>query len=156
MNHPRERTDMSIEDNKRIARRHFEELWTNGDLGVADEIYSTSAVGHCGGLPDQTGYPDCEKELVSRQDRVAFPDGVATVLDQLAEGDRVLTRGRFDGTHTGPLQALPASGRKVSATGFPLHRIVDGKTVEIWAQADFHGLLLQIGALPAPAAESSV
>jgi predicted ester cyclase len=100
---------MSLEDNKAIARRHFEELWTKGDLAVADEIYSPDAVGHCGNLPDQTNYPECEKDLV-RQDRVAFPDGTATVDDQIAEGDKVLTRWRFRATHTGPALRQPGVG----------------------------------------------
>jgi predicted ester cyclase len=140
---------MSIEDTKRIARRHFQQLWTNADLGVADEIYSSDAVGHCGNLPDQTGYPECEKELV-RQDQVAFPDGEATVLDQIAEGDKVMTRWRFEGTQTGPLFGNPASGRRVSVTGFHVHRIIDGKIVEIWALGDFYSLLTQIDTLPTP------
>ena len=140
---------MSTEDNKGIARRHFEELWTKGDLAVADEIYSPEAVGHCGNLPDQTGYPACEQDLV-RQDQVAFPDGVATVLDQLAEGDRVLTRWRFEATHTGTLYGHPASGSPVSVTGFHVHRIVDGRIVEVWALGDFYSLLTQIGALSTP------
>lgn len=137
---------MSIEDNKAIARRHFEELWTKGALGVADEIYAPGAVGHCGNLPDQTGYPECEKELV-RQDRVAFPDGTATVEDQIAEADKVLTRWRFRGTNTSPLYGNPASGQEVSVSGFHVHRIVGGKIVEIWALGDFYSLMHQIGAL---------
>jgi predicted ester cyclase len=145
---------MSIEDNKRIARRHFDELWTNGDLDVADEIYSPDAVGHCGNLPDQTGYPACEKELV-RQDQIAFPDGAATILDQMAEGDKVLTRWRFEGTHTGPLYGHPASGNRVSVTGFHVHRIVDGIIAEVWALGDFYGLLTQIEALPMPETASA-
>ena len=145
---------MSIENNKRIARRHFEELWTKGDLGVADEIYSPDAVGHCGNFPDHAGYPECEKDLV-RQDQVAFPDGVATVLDQMAEGDKVLTRWRFDATHTGTLYGHPASGNKVSVAGFHVHRIVDGRIVEVWALGDFYSLLTQIEALPAPETTSA-
>jgi predicted ester cyclase len=140
---------MSIEDNKRIARRHFQELWTNGSLDVAGEIYSPDAIGHFGNLPDQSGYPECEQDLV-RQDQIAFPDGAATVLDQIAEGDKVLTRWRFEGTHTGPLYGNPASGRRVSVTGFHVHRIVDDKIVEIWALGDFYSLLTQIDALPSP------
>jgi predicted ester cyclase len=142
------RNEMSLEEIKAVARRHFEELWTNGDLAVADEIYAPTAVGHCGNLPDQTDYPACEKELV-RQDRMAFPDGTATVEDQIAEGDRVLTRWRFRATHTGPLFGNPPSGGEVSVSGFHVHRIVDGRIVEIWALGDVHSLLQQIGALPA-------
>lgn len=113
---------MSLEQNKAIARRHFDELWTNGDLAVADVIYSPASVGHCGNLPDQTGYPQCEKELV-RQDLVAFPDGVASVEDQIAEGDKVLTRWRFRGTHLAGLYGHPATGNEISVTGFHVHRI---------------------------------
>ena len=138
---------MSLDENKVIARRHFEELWTDGKLAVADEIYATDAVGHCGNLPDQTGYPECEKEGV-RQDRVAFADGIATVEDQVAEGDKVLTRWRFRGTHTGPLYGNPASGHDISVSGFHVHRIIDGKITEIWALGDFYSLLQQMGALP--------
>ena len=145
---------MSTEDIKRIARRHFEELWTNGDLDVADQIYSPDAVGHCGNLPDQTSYPECEKELV-RLDQIAFPDGAATVLDQVAEGDEVMTRWRFEGTHLGPLYGHPASNQRVSVTGFHVHRIVDGKIVEIWALGDFYSLLTQIDALPTPQTAST-
>ena len=143
---------MSLEGNKAVARRHFEELWTNADLAVADEIYSPDAVGHCGNLPDQTGYPECEKELV-RQDRVAFPDGTATVEDQIAEGDKVLTRWRFRGTHLGPLYGSQASGREISVAGFHVHRIVDGRVTEVWALGDFYSLLLQMGALQSAQAE---
>lgn len=106
---------MSLEENKAIARRHFEELWTKGDLAVADEIYAPVAVGHCGNLPDQTDYPECEKELV-RQDRVAFPNGTATVEDQIAEGDKVLTRWRFRATHTGPPPPTGPTGGSSSPT----------------------------------------
>lgn len=139
---------MSLDTNKAIVRRHFEELWTNGDSDVADEIYSPDAIGHCGSLPDQVGYPESEKQGV-RDDRLAFPDGRATVLAQIAEGDMVLTRWRFEGTHRGPLYGAPASGSEVSVTGFHLHRLADGKIVEVWAQGDFYGLLVQVGALPA-------
>src|SRR5687768_13903795 len=137
---------MSLEQNKAIARRHFEELWTKGDLAVADEIYSPSTVGHCGNLPDQTDYPACEQELV-RLDLIAFPDGVATVEDQIAEGDKVVTRWRFNGTQRGELYGNPASGITVSVAGFHVHRIVDRKIVEVWSLGDFYGLLMQIGAL---------
>lgn len=144
---------MSLETNKAIVRRHFEELWTKGDLDVADEIYSPGAIGHCGTLPDQVDFPESEKQGV-RDDLAAFPDGRATVLIQIAEGDMVLTRWLFKGTHLGPLYGIPASGNEVAVTGFHLHRLTDGKIVEVWAQGDFYGLLGQVGALPAQEAES--
>jgi predicted ester cyclase len=135
------------EDNKAIARRHFEELWTKGDLGVAEEIYSVETVGHCGSNPQQRGYPACEQELV-RGDLAGFPNGVATVEDQIAEGDKVLTRWRFEGTNTGPFFGDPPTGRAVSVTGLHLHRIVDGRIVEVWAHPDALSFMTQLGLLP--------
>jgi predicted ester cyclase len=69
------------------------------------------------------------------------------VEDQIAEGDKVLTRWRFSATHTGPLYGNPPSGTEISVSGFHVHRIVDGKIVEIWALGDFYSLLQQMGAL---------
>jgi predicted ester cyclase len=138
---------MSLEQNKAIARRHFDELWTKGDLDAADQIYSTDAVGHCGTNPDQTDYPASEKAIV-RRDRAEFPDGVATVEDQIAEGNVVVTRWRFQGTNTGSVEGNPPTGRGVTVTGFHLHRIVNGNIVEIWAQPDVFGFMSQLGLLP--------
>jgi len=143
---------MSTEQNKAIARRHYEELWHNGDLAVADEIYSTHAVGHFSDNPDLTGYPDDEKQLV-RADKVAFPDGTVTVEGQIAEGDIVVTRWRFEGTHTGPLIDIPPSGRAISVPGVHIHRISEGKIVEIWAHPDTVGFMRQMGLLPSATAD---
>ncbi len=143
---------MSLEANKTIARRHFDELWARGDLDVADEIYSPVAVGHVRNEPDQLGYPQCEKELV-RADRIAFPDGTVTVEGQTAERDQVVTRWRFRGTNTGPFLGNAPTGREVSVTGTHIHRIVDGKIVEIWAQPDALTFMQQLGLLPAPMSE---
>jgi predicted ester cyclase len=143
---------MSLEQNKAIARRHFEELWHKGDLAVADAIYSTGAVGHYSDNPDLTGYPDDEKDLV-RADKVAFPEGVVTVLGQIAEGDIVVTRWRFEATHTGPLYDIPQSGRRISVPGVHVHRISEGKIVEIWAHPDTVSFMTQMGLLPSATAD---
>lgn len=118
-----------------------------GDLGVADEIYSPTAIGHHSDQPDRTGYPDVEKQEIIRA-REAFPDAVVTVEYQIAEGDMVLTRWRFEGTNTGPLHGLPPTGREVSVTGFHVYRIVDGRIVEIWAQGDTLAFGRQLGLIP--------
>ena len=143
---------MSLEQNKSIVRRHFEELWHKGDLTVADEIYSTRAVGHYSDNPDMTGYPEVEEALV-RADKVAFPDGVVTVEGQIAEDDIVVTRWRFDATHTGPLYDIPQSGRTISVPGVHVHRISEGKIVEIWAHPDTFSFMSQMGLVPSATAD---
>ena len=137
----------ALEENKAIARRHFEQLWAGGDLAVADEIYSTSAVGRHLGSPDHGGYPEGERQHVL-ESNTAFPDTSVTVEDQVAEGDRVVTRWTFRGTHTDTYMGVPPSGRQITVSGVHIHRIVDGKIVEVWAYPDALGFLQQLGVIP--------
>jgi hypothetical protein len=81
---------MSAEENKAIARRHFEELWEKGDVSVADEIYAADAVGHDPMNPGHADYPESEKQAIIR-DNTAFPNPQVTIEDQIAEGDKVVT-----------------------------------------------------------------
>ena len=138
---------MSVEENKAIARRHFEELWNKGDLAVADEIYAATAIGRDPTGPEHGGYPDYEKQVVLR-DRAGFPDEQVTIEEQIAEGDLVVTRWTSRGTHTGDFMGLTPTGKQVTATGVHIHRIVDGKIIEIWAMADYLGFLQQLGVIP--------
>ncbi len=137
---------MSIESNKALARRHFEELWQKGALEVAGEIYSPGTVGHWGDGPDHGGYPAFEQEEVARSNG-AFPDTRVTVDFQIAEGDMVVTRWHFEGTHTGPGYGDP-TGRHVSVTGTHIYRVADGRIVEIWAHPNNLSFMQQLGMVP--------
>lgn len=80
----------------------------------------------------------------------AFPDATVKVDQQLAEGDRVGESFVVRGTHRGEFMGIPPTGRRVELTGMSIFRLADGKCVERWNQADFLGLLQQLGAAPAP------
>jgi steroid delta-isomerase-like uncharacterized protein len=80
----------------------------------------------------------------------AFPDVQITVDDLIAEGDRVAARFTGQGTHKGPFMGLPPTGKPFTLTAIDILRIVDGKIVEHWGEADTLGLLQQLGAIPAP------
>ena len=80
--------------------------------------------------------------------RGAFPDSYFTVEDMLAEGDKVVTRKTFSGTHQGDWMGVPASGRKVSFGAIDIVRMDGDQVVEHWAQFDMLTLAQQIGALP--------
>jgi steroid delta-isomerase-like uncharacterized protein len=136
---------------KAVARRHFDELWNEGSLSAADELYDPTCVGHCGILPDQTDYPASEKAIVAR-DHAGFPDATVTVEDQIAEDDRVVTRWTMRATHSVPLFGRPATGRGIVLRGMHIHRVRDGRIVEVWAAPDTLGLLMQLGLVQDPAA----
>lgn len=138
---------MSTEENKRIARRHFDELWAQGKLEVADEIYSSDCMGRYATHPEHGGYPECEKEGV-RGERAAVPDMQVTILDQIAEGDTVVTIWEVRGTNSGEMHGIPPSGNPIRIQGTHRHRIRDGKIAEAWAVGDLLGLLQQVGVVP--------
>jgi predicted ester cyclase len=80
----------------------------------------------------------------------AFPGSQLTIEEEIAEGDRLALRFVQTGTHRGPFMGLPATGREFAMTGQTLLHFRDGRVVERWSSADLLGLLVQLGAVPAP------
>ncbi len=76
---------------------------------------------------------------------VTFPDATETLLDLVAEGDKVAARHRFRGSQSGPLGAFPPSGRLLEATYLAIYRIEDGRIAEAWAEWDNLAGLRQLG-----------
>src|SRR2546430_876197 len=91
-----------------------------------------------------------EKQIVAGY-RAAFPDLVVRIVDQIEEGDRVVTRWTARGTHTGDLWGIAATGREVTVTGTTTDRIRDGLIAESWSNWDTIGLMQQLGVIPAMA-----
>jgi steroid delta-isomerase-like uncharacterized protein len=136
------------EQNKALLRRFFEEVWNEGNLDAIDEIMSpnfTNQTAQPGISPDRDGV----KQFVAAY-RSAFPDVHMHVEDQVAEGDRVVTRFTGTGTHTGDLMGIPATGKEINVTGMGLHRVEGGQIVEGWTEADQMGMMQQLGVVPAP------
>src|SRR5687768_8514756 len=141
---------MLSETNKTVSRRFFEEIFGKGNLAVADEIIAkdhvNSGPGSIPGLP--TG-PEGTKQLVTVY-RNAFPDIRFTIDEQIAEGDKVMTRWSAHGTHQGELAGIPATGKTSTVTGIVIDRLVNGMIAESWAIFDQFGMLQQLGVIPMP------
>jgi steroid delta-isomerase-like uncharacterized protein len=135
------------EQNKRIARKVFEDIQSQGNLALVDELVAADYVGHSP-LGDIHG-PEGTKQLETVL-KGAFPDYRVEVEDQIVNGDKVVTRWTARGTHQGPFQRIPPTGKSMTMTGMTIFRIADGKLVEGWTNADILGLLVQLGAVPAP------
>lgn len=130
--------------NKAIVRRVLEEGMTRHDTSVIAEIYP-NCVYHSPVNGELRG--DAFREFVASI-LLAFPDAFATVLDQIAEGDKVMTHWSFTGTHKGKLLGIPPTGRRVTVTGICIDRIIDGKIVEEWEEWDSLGMMRQLGVVP--------
>jgi steroid delta-isomerase-like uncharacterized protein len=129
--------------NKELSRR-FTELFSTGDEALADEVLSPDVVFHGTAGDGELRGIDAMKAFVAGY-REAFPDAHSTVEDQIAEGDKVVTRWRARGTHGGRLGPLPATGRAFEMDGVTIERIVDGRIAEVWVARDELGVLGQLG-----------
>jgi steroid delta-isomerase-like uncharacterized protein len=135
------------EQNKTISRRSVEEAFNKGNLDVLDELVSPSFVNHDPASPEDIRGVEGFKEFVNTY-RSAFPDVRVTIEDQIAEGDKVVSRWSARGTQKGELQGIPASNKQVTVTGISIDKIEGGKIVESWNNWDTLGMLQQLGAIP--------
>jgi steroid delta-isomerase-like uncharacterized protein len=139
---------MSAEDNRAISRRLFQEFWDGKDLAVADELLAANHVDHTAGSPPGLPHgPEGTKQFATLY-FTAFPDIRVSIEDQLAEGDRVVTRWRAQGTNSGSLFGMPATNKSATITGITIDRISGGKIVETWTNFDNLGMLQQLGVIP--------
>ena len=142
-----EQTSASTEENKAVVRRWFEELFNPGNLEVADEIIAPDHVNHDPTLPDIPPGPEGQKQVVNLY-RGAFTNAHISIEDQLAEGDKVVTRWTGSGTHQGEFMGVAPTGNQVTVTGITINRVSGGKIVESWTNYDALGIMQQIGAIP--------
>jgi len=132
-------------DNKAIVRRYFAEVVNEGNLAVADELISTFYVSHYPTGYDFGGGPEDVKQIMTTV-RTAFPDVHFTVEDIVAEGDKVVARWTFRGTHEHDFMGIPPAGKQVTVISIAIYRIADEKIAEAWVAWDTGGLLRQLGA----------
>jgi steroid delta-isomerase-like uncharacterized protein len=140
---------MSTEQDKALIRRFIEELFNRGNISLANEILAPDFVEHEQLPPGIPAGREGVKALTAGL-RSAFPDFKATIEDILAEGDKVVIRMTWRGTHQGEFMGIPATGKRISIGVIDIIRVSGGKAVEHWGQMDAMGLMQQIGAIPAP------
>ncbi len=78
----------------------------------------------------------------------AFPDQQWVTEEQLTDGDKVVSRFTFYGTHQGDFMGVAATGRRVAVKGVVIDRVVDGKWKDSRILMDNLALLQQLGVLP--------
>jgi len=140
---------MSTADNKALARRLIEESWNQGNLNTVDELMATDHVGHHSLVPKQPTGREFYKQYIVRT-RTAFPDFHATIEEQIAEGDLVVTRWSVQGTHQGMFRGQHPTGKQMSVTGIVIDRIANGMAVEGWMEMDTLHQMQQLGVMPTP------
>jgi len=137
---------MHSADNQAIleqARRYF----NAGDIeGYITTLYAPDAIAHFlppGLLQGHTGL-----RLFYAAFLAGFPDVQLHFDDIIAEGDTLAVRYHVAGTHLGEFNGIPATGRQMAIGGATILRFAAGKVIERWSEADFPGMMQQLGVIP--------
>jgi predicted ester cyclase len=139
---------MSTEENKQLVLRWREQAYEKKNLNVIDELHAPDYVGHIVGTPGPIRGREALKQLFAAY-FAAFDIHVSSEF-LIAEGDMVVVRDTYRLKHKGEFQGIPPTGKELSVTGTDIYRIVDGKFVEQWVEADMLGLMQQLGVLSTP------
>lgn len=136
-------------ENKEQFRRTYEEMFNEGDLALADELIAPDFLNH--EAPPGKNYGPASMRGLITWLRTAFPDLHFTIEELVAEGDTVAGRVTMSGTHLGPFQGIPATGRSFEQAHMHFVRLRDGKAIEHRAVRDDLGMMRQLGVIAAPA-----
>ena len=137
---------MSTAENKTIVRRLLEDGFNAGTLAVFDEMLAPDFVNHDPANPtvrDREGLKQYWAALCA-----GFPDQHTVAEELLADGDKVVKRATFQGTHTVTFNGLPPTGKRVTIALISIYRIVDGRVTAIWWGYDNLSVLQQLGVVP--------
>jgi steroid delta-isomerase-like uncharacterized protein len=137
-----------IEQNKAIVRRNYETADRN-DLTTFSEQLAPEIAVHLPGMPGPLN-----REALIQMMKAMF-SGLTqrqhVFEDQIAEGDKVATRLTLHAVHTGEFQGMPATGRQIAMAQTAIHRIQNGKIVEVWVSSDDISMMKQLGLMPSQA-----
>ena len=136
---------MSVEDNVRLARRWFQEVWNEGRMQTVYELFAENGIAT--GQSEQGEMLRGPKEFAIFVERIrgAFPDIKVMVDDAFGADDRVALRWSATMTHKGDQLGMAATNREVKISGITITRIRNGQIVEGWDNWDRLGLMKQIG-----------
>ena len=133
---------MSTEENKALVRKVYDAINANDpdalDGLMAADMDSNTRFAHPDGGLD--GFKESFKTALA-----SFPDYSITIDDQIAEGDKVVTRYTVRGTQEGEFMGVAPTNEPIELIGIDIDRIADGKVVEHWSEADVEDLMVQLG-----------
>jgi steroid delta-isomerase-like uncharacterized protein len=139
----KEKTNVSAaEENKAIFRRYVEEVGNQQNFELVDEIFERYISHQPDGSTLERGPEDVKR--FHREYHSAFSDFHLSIEDQIAEGDKVVSRYTMRGTHQGDFRGLAATGKEVELKAVTIFRFSpEGKVVETWDSYDQLSLVRQ-------------
>jgi len=138
-----------MSENVTVLHRLLDEAFSQGNLGVCDELVTSDMVEHQSFGPDHAAGPEGVKSVI-RSLRAAYSDFRLQIEDFSVDGDRIWARCVGTGTNDGVFMGHPPTGKSIRIDVFELVRVHDGKIVEHWGSPDRLGALLQLGHVTPP------
>ena len=142
---------MSAEENKEKVRRFMEEAFGQDKPELLEDLLDPDFVRYDPYIEagEVRGVQTVKENIVWFHN--VFPDLTCTIEDQVAEGEKVVSRYTIRGTHQGEeFFRVPASGKRIEMRSIQIDRFEGGKMVEERAEFDLLGALQQLGAVPEP------
>lgn len=130
------------ESNKRIVRRYYDEVFARHNLAALDELFAPDFVGHSATYGDYT-LADMRNGIA--REHADMPHDGTIFEEQVAEGDRVVTRFRYRWKHDTSIFDESPTAQWITTEGVQIDRVVAGKLVEHWELKDFWGVVRHLG-----------
>ncbi len=134
---------MASLDNKGVVRQYNEQVVNESGLDAMEKFVADNVVDHNAPPYAPQGIETFRRHLAAVLH--TYGDFYLTVEDEIAEGDMVVTRVTATGIHQNEWLGLKPSGKRITLTGINIDRVVSGKIVEHWGEADTISALIQMG-----------
>lgn len=139
---------MAEHTNKILVQRYYEDMWNTWNFALADELLSAE-ISFRGSLGEELRGRSAFCEYMRRVQN-AFPDFHNKIEQLVAEGDQVVARLKYTGTHRGEIFGMRPSGKSISYVGAAFFRIAGNRVAEAWVLGDLVSLLRQLGVQTLP------
>lgn len=136
---------MSLEENKALVRRFYQEVVNTGDVSAIENFIAPEYTEIHDGIRHDAGIEGAKAHILGV--RQTYPDLRITIDRQFAEGEWVVSCITARGTHAGWWIGIKPTGKPVAFTGVNIDRIIDGRIVEHGGAANMLAPLLEIGAI---------
>ena len=138
---------MSVEENKAIVRRFIEAKYTrNADVNSLDEFICPDYGSEERGI---RGLEEYRQRFIDNSNSF-MAECEGTIEEMIAEGDKVVVRGTWSGTHKGTFRGIAPTGKRWTIGVMIIYQLADGKIVDERMQVDWLSIWRQIGAYPPP------
>lgn len=136
------------DQNKARVSEFLDRVLTGGDIGATGEYFERDMVEEMPFPGQGPGLAGLKETLI--RIRAAFPDSKWTVDEQIAEGDKVVSRFVWSGTHQGEFLGIPATHRPINVWGMVIDRFAGEKIVSTRILIDRFAMMMQLGVIPPP------